>query len=67
VVLEGKALVPLNICLYFQLIALNGALATSDGHKVWHYLFTNGSYNPEVRPIKQWSTPTVVNVESGRV
>lgn len=37
-----------------------GSSATSAGHETWSYLFLNCSYNNEVRPVKRWSTPTIV-------
>ncbi|XP_052776614.1 neuronal acetylcholine receptor subunit alpha-7-like [Mya arenaria] len=35
---------------------------SSGGHDIWNYLFGNNTYNKEVRPVKDWSTPTVVNI-----
>lgn len=40
----------------------NHCVAKSSGHEIWEHLFINNSYNNDVRPVKQWGTPTTVDV-----
>ena len=48
----------------YMLVLLNGCgcYGVSSGHEIWEYLFINNTYNNEVRPVKNWGTPTHVNV-----
>ncbi|XP_045211320.2 acetylcholine receptor subunit delta-like [Mercenaria mercenaria] len=49
--------------LYIKtLLASYTCLAISGGHEIWKHLFLNNSFNNEVRPVKLWRTPTLVNV-----
>jgi len=46
----------------FELSQLSNYAEASSGHDVWDYLFTNGSYNRHVRPVRDWQTETKVNI-----
>jgi len=40
----------------------SSASARSGGHDLWTHLFENKTYNKFVRPVKSWTTPTIVNI-----
>lgn len=48
--------------LFLYILIETKSCASSSGHGIWEHLFLNNSYNNEVRPVKQWSTPATVNV-----
>ncbi|XP_060567766.1 acetylcholine receptor subunit beta-type acr-2-like [Ruditapes philippinarum] len=57
---EGYFLV--TFVVFLLLANCHGCYGASSGHEIWDYLFLNGTYNNEVRPVKDWGTPTHVNV-----
>lgn len=52
----------ITVLVFLGLCYFPSSEAFSGGHEVWDYLFTNGSYNKNVRPVKDWTTPTIVNL-----
>lgn len=58
----GMRVKRISLALYVFILSVLPCQATSGGHRIWDFLFSNGSYNKNVRPVKDWTTPTTINM-----